>query len=264
MKRLAAALLLVPFLGACDSTGPVGTAPIELSFATVSSTVAADMAAPGDLEIAALTIPTDGGAYEITDVQFIVSEFELEGTETCVEEEEDGEVELEECEFEGGPSLVDLPLDGGDISLGTDLVSDGTYTFLKFEVEDLELDEEEIDEDDKEAALAALLTEIRAEYPDFPAGASMVVSGEYVPNTGDPQPFTVYFEAEIEVEMPLDPPLEVPGDDGLTVTVNPLLWIGTMDLLAADGRLIEFELEMEDGFVEIKIEDDDHDDEDDD
>lgn len=262
MKRFSALLVLVPFQGACDSTGPNDTAPVELRFATVTS--AAATADPGaglfGLQAASLTIPAEGGVYEIDDVRFVVSEFELEGTETCIEEEEDGEVEYEECEFEGGPHLVDLSLDGAAISLGTGIIAEGTYTSLEFEVEDL--DSDEVGDDDKSTALAAILADLRAVYPDFPAGASMVASGRFVPTTGDPQTFTVYFDAEIEIEMVLDPALVVPADDALTIKVDPALWFTGFDFLAADGDLVEFELEMEDGFVEVELDDDDQDDDD--
>ncbi|MFO7892490.1 MAG: hypothetical protein R6U63_02045 [Longimicrobiales bacterium] len=262
MKRLIAALLFVPLVGACgDSTGPAGTAPVELSLATVSTTSAVNAGgasfAMSALETAALTIPANEGVFEIADVQFIVSEFELEGTETCTTTDEDGETEIDECEFEGGPHLVSLPLDGGAISLGTGHITEGTYTYLEFEVEDLEMDEEDADDSEKQAALAAILTDVQATYPDFPAGASMVVSGQYVPDTGDAQPFTVYFAAEIEIEMVLDPALEIPANDALTINVDPSAWLTGFDLLAADGQLVEFELEMEDGFVEIEIDDED-------
>lgn len=262
MKRLIAALLFVPLVGACgDSTGPAGTAPVELRFASVATTSAlhADGAslARAAFETAALTIPANGGVFEIADVQFIVSEFELEGTETCTFTDEDGETEIDECEFEGGPHLVSLPLDGGAISLGTAYITEGTYTFLEFEVEDLEVDEEDADDSEKEAALTSILTDLRAVYPDFPTGASMVASGQYIPDTGDPQPFTVYFAAEIEIEMALDPALEVPANDALTINVDPSAWFTGFDLLAADGQLVEFELEMEDGFVEVEIDDED-------
>lgn len=264
MKRFFALLLLVPFLGACDSIGPNDTAPVELRFATVTSASATADQGAGffGLRAASLTIPAEGGVYEIDDVRIVVSEFELEGTETCVEEDEDGEVEFEECEFEGGPHLVDLSLDGGAISLGTGIIAEGTYTSLEFEVEDLDVDEEGDDEDGKATALAAILADLRAAYPDFPAGASMVASGRFVPTTGDPQPFTVYFDAEIEIEMALDPALVVPTDDVLTIKVDPALWFTGFDFLAADGDLVEFELEMEDGFVEVELDDDDQDDDD--
>lgn len=257
VKRLIAALLFVPFLGACDdSTGPAGTAPVELRFASVSTTsLNADGASFA--RAATLTIPANGGVFEIADVQLIVSEFELEGTETCTVTDDDGETEIEECEFEGGPNLVDLPLDGGAISLGTDQITEGTYTSLEFEVEDLEVDEEDADDSDKQAALSAILASVRAMYPDFPAGASMVVSGQYVPDTGDAQPFTVYFAAEIEIEMALNPALEVPANNALTINVDPRAWFTGFDLLAADGQLVEFELEIEDGFVEVEIDDED-------
>ena len=263
MKRFFALLLFVPFLGACDSTGPNGTAPVELRFATVTSASATADQGAGffGLRAASLAIPAEGGVYEIEDVRFVVSEFELEGTETCIEEEDDGEVEFEECEFEGGPHLVDLSLDGGAISLGTGFIAEGTYTSLEFEVEDLDSDDFD-DDDDKSTDLAAILAELRAVYPDFPAGASMVASGRFVPTTGDPQPFTVYFDAEIEIEMILDPALAVPTDDLLTIKVDPALWFTGLDFLAANGDLVDFELEMEDGFVDVDTDDEDHDDDD--
>lgn len=262
MKRLIAALLFVPLVGACsDSTGPPGTAAVELRFATVSTTSALNSdgasLAPTAFGPEAIAIPANGGVFEISDVQFIVSEFELEGTETCTVIDDDGETEMEECEFESGPHLVNLPLDGGAISLGTSQITEGTYTFLEFEVEDLELDEDDGDDPEKQAALASILAELRTVYPDFPAGASMVVSGEYVPDTGDAQPFTVYFDAEIEIEMVIAPALEIPANDALTINVDPSAWFTGFDLLAADGQIVEFELEMEDGFVEVEIDDDD-------
>lgn len=261
MKRLIAALLFAPLVGACgDTTGPAGTAPVEVRFATVSTTSALNangaslfMAA---VETAALTVPANDGVFQIADVQFIVSELELEGTETCTVTE-DGETEIDECEFESGPHLVRLPLAGGVISLGTGHITEGTYTFLEFEVEDLEVDEEDTDDSDKQGALDAILTDVRSMYPDFPAGASMVVSGQYVPDTGGAQPFTVYFDAEIEIQMALDPALEVPANDVLTINVDPSVWFAGFDLLAANGQLVEFELEMEDGFVEVEIDDED-------
>lgn len=261
MKRLITALLVVPLLGACgDTTGPAGTAPVELRLATVATTseLNADGASPAmaAFETAALTIPANGGVFEIADVQFIVSELELEGTETCTVTDDDGETEIDECEFEGGPHLVSLPLNGGVISLGTGHITEGTYTSLEFEVEDLEVDDD-ADDSDKQAALAAILTDVRAMYPDFPAGASMVVRGQYVPDSGAAQPFTTYFDAEIEIEMPLDPALDVPADDTLTIHVDPSAWFSGFDFLDANGELVEFELEMEDGFVEVEIDDDD-------
>ncbi len=258
MKRFIPVLLLAPLLTACDdTTGPAGTAPVELRFATVASGSAlVDASSEVAGAPASLTVPADGGVFEIDDVRLIVSEFELEGTETCTEIEDDGEIEMEECEFEGGPRLVDLPLDGGMISLGTDAITEGTYTFLEFEVEDLELDEEDADDSSHQAALEAILADVQAAYPGFPAGASMVVSGQYVPDTGDPLPFTVYFDAEIEIEMALNPHLVVPGDDVLTVQVDPGLWFTGFDFMAANEQTVEFELEMEDGFVEVEVGDD--------
>ena len=73
------------------------------------------------------------------------------------------------------------------------------------------------------------------------------------------------FEAEIEIEMEFDPPLVILEEDPekvVIVTVDPVAWFtlpdGTvLDLspfdFAATGQLVEFEVEMEDGFTEIEF-----------
>jgi hypothetical protein len=259
MKRLLFAALLIPFLTACsDTTAPEGTAPVEVRFATTADGAALRAAPAAGAIAAVLEVPSQDGAYVIDDLRVIVSELELEGTDTCLEEEEDGEIEYEECEFESGPMLVDLPLDGGMVSLGTGFIAEGEYTFVEFEVEDLDLDDEEDageEDGEKHEAVAGILTEVQGIYPDFPADASMVVHGQFVPATGDPQEFTVYFDAEIEIELPLDPPLVVPDDDALTIQVDPAVWFSGLDLMALNGQTVE--LEVEHGFEGVEIEHDD-------
>ena len=101
----------------------------------------------------------------------------------------------------------------------------------------------------------------------------MVATGTFTPaEGGDPVPFTTYFEAEIEVELELSPPVEVTADGpsrSIIVRLDPALWFsradGTVWNLANENyadtqSLVEFEAEFENGAVEIEIESDTDDD----
>ena len=101
----------------------------------------------------------------------------------------------------------------------------------------------------------------------------MVIVGTFTPSGGVARPFTVFAEAEIEVEMEFDTPVEVTeagANQDLIVNVAPELWFARAggDVLnlserdfAETGSLLEFELEIEDGFTSIEHEDEDDDDE---
>ena len=129
-------------------------------------------------------------------------------------------------------------------------------------IDDLEVDDDEAGD---ASLIASLFTQVRAVFPDWPEKASMVVVGSFTPTGGTAVKFRVYFEAEIEVEFDLIPPLEV-TEEGLShsilIELSPDRWFlrggGTvMDLSQFDfpttGQLIDFELEIEDGF-DIEIE----------
>ena len=205
-----------------------------------------------------LTIEGANGILTLTQISLIVAEFELEREEdTC-----DGEQENDMCEeFELAPSFLDLPLDEGAVTIGSDQVPPGLYEELEFEVEDLE------DDEDNSQEIRQLLTTIRADYPDWPEEASMLLIGAFTPTGGTPQPFTVYVEAEIEVEMEFNPPLSIETSDQsqtITININPENWFKrpngeVMDLSVFDfeqtADLLEFELEMEDGFSSIEFDD---------
>jgi hypothetical protein len=146
--------------------------------------------------------------------------------------------------------------------VAADRIEKGTYTALEFEVEDLEMDD---DDDSSDAArIAAVLTQVRTRFANWPAGASMRIAGTFTPTGGAPQDFVVYFDAEVEVERLLNPPLVV--DDaftGLTVDLRPDLWFrnpdGTARNLALShfpttSTLVELEVEIEGG-IEIEIDD---------
>ncbi len=94
----------------------------------------------------------------------------------------------------------------------------------------------------------------------------MLVVGSYTPapGGGTATSFSTYFEAEIEVEFDLDPPLVITDNAGgsVVVDVSPDRWFiqadgSVLDLSAFDftttGQIVEFELEIEDGF-DLEIE----------
>jgi hypothetical protein len=166
-------------------------------------------------------------------------------------------------DFEQRYLFINVPLDGAPVTVTAANVPAGQYKELELEIEDIEVDDD--DEEQTDAALiAALLVEVRAAFPDWPDEASMVVVGAFTPTGGSTVDFTTYFEAEIEVEMELDPPLEIAegGSVDLVVTLGPAAWIempdGTVwDLAAIQDQLVEFELEFEDG-MDLEVEDDDN------
>jgi hypothetical protein len=253
-------------LAAChgDATGS-GGARVAIRFATATGARTAQAPSPsfshaGTNDV--LTLTGTNGTLRIEDIRLIVSELELERSDGgCAAAAGVGDDHGEECEeFESGPFLVDLPLAGGAVTLATDQVAPGTYDELDFEVEDLEADED--DDSGERQAIQSLLAQLRTVYPAFPGGASMVAHGTFTPaGSTAAQPFTVYFDAEIEVEMDLDPPVTVPGASSLTVQVNPASWFKpgaqVVNLAALDGRIIEFHSQLRDGMEEVDEIDDD-------
>ena len=209
-----------------------------------------------------LTIAGANGTLTLSQISLIVAEFELELAEDTCDDDQEGEQENDMCEeFELPPSFINLPLDQGAVSIGTDQVAPGLYEELEFEVEDLEDDEENSQE------ILQLLDTIRSDYPEWPQEASMRLMGEFTPTDGTPQPFIVYAEAEIEVEMEFNPPLSVESSDQdqtITIAINPENWFirpngDVMDLSVFDFEqstdLLEFEVEMENGFSSIEFDD---------
>lgn len=237
-----------------DGTGAAGSR-VAIRFAGAGSAGAAASLAPGYSHAGTgdvLTLTGTNGTLRIEDVRMIVSELELEQSDGSCVAEEDGDDHCEE--FEAGPFLVDLPLAGGAVTITTDQVAPGTYDELEFEVEDLEAEDD--DDPAERQAIQSLLGQLRSVYPAFPAGASMVVHGTFTAaGSTTAQPFTVYFDAEIEVEMELQPPVTVPGVGSLTVHVDAAAWFKpgaqVVNLAALDGRTVEFHSQFRDGIDEV-------------
>ena len=206
----------------------------------------------------------DGSSLTITDIRLIVDEFELEPVEVT---DCDAVPEPPECaDFEARFFFIDVPLGADkDLTVVNEEIPVGTYDELEFEVEDLEVDADDPEDAADAALIAALLSAIRDTFPDWPAEASMLVVGSYTPaGGGTATSFSTYFEAEIEVEFDIVPPLEITetGGGSLVVDVSPDRWFiqadgSVLDLSALDftttGQIVEFELEIEDGF-DLEIE----------
>ena len=261
-RSLVGMVVVAVFLVGCsDTSGPGSETQLTLAFTAGSSAAQASAAqsAPSRAPAAAgLEIMGSNGVLTITDVRLILAEFELEAISgSCASGDES------EChEFEAPPSFLQLPLEGDVVTVATTDVPPGSYDELEFEVEDLEDDEA----DDDFAAAEALRGLIRVEFPEWPDKASMLVVGTFLPDGGDPIPFRVFVDAEIEIEIDLMPILVISSDGEasrtITVDVQPDIWFrlptgGVLDLSQFDwdttGELLEFEFEFEDGFAEIEF-----------
>lgn len=289
-KSAAAIAALALLVAACgDGTG-VGSLGDEVSLSfRVSGTGGAALAPSanpsrvGPAAVAGSPMVLDGtnGTLTLDEIRLVINKVELEtvdsscgvgdgssdGSDDGIAAVDSGDDSEEHCgEFQVGPRFLDLPLDGQSVEAVTSMIPAGTYDRLKFKIEDLEDDEDDVND-------ASLIAEIRAqvlaEFPDWPRAASALVVGSFQPTDGDPIAFRVFVEAEVEIEMDLVPNLVV-DDAGttsreLTVDVSPGDWFtnpdGTvLDLSAYDfdttGQLLEFEVEMEHGFTEIEFEHD--------
>lgn len=256
-RLLVSAAILPLLLMACNPGGltdPSGTS-VSVLFrgAGAPATAALQTSDTG-------TLPLEGsnGTLEITAIRAIVSELELD----C-----DDDAGSACAEFERGPAFVTVPLGATEVEIADAAVPPGRYDEFEFEIEDLDADDDDLDA--KTAAMTALLDEVRVGYPDFPSDASMIVEGSFTPTDGETRTFLTYVDAEVEIELPLVPPLEVAEGDGpviVPVTIDPSVWFtlpdGTVfDLSAFDhattGEIPEIEVDIEGSFdIEVVVDDD--------
>lgn len=252
----AGAALCVLAASACgDATGPEDSNRVAVRFAAVIPAPA-----QGSVVGSSLELTGSNGTLRIDEMYFIVAEFELEGHDDACNDDWNDDCE----EFEAPPAFLDVPLDGSGVIAVRHTVPAGTYHKLDFEVEDLDDDDE--DDSAKAQQIAALRSQILAQFSDWPRDASMLVVGSFTPNGGDATPFRVYFEAEIEIERDLVPPVVIDGtgSHAFTVRIDPDMLFrngdGTVRNLAPldftlTGQAIEFEVEIENGISEIEFDD---------
>lgn len=209
MRRILFSVLSVGLLAACsDGMGP--GSQVSLSFA--GGTVAA---AP-DLAFAAGPITDGANTLELSSVEVVLREIELkrqEVTDCDVSPKPPG------CEeFEVGPVLVPVPLDGNPATEVTIDIEPGTYTEIEFDVH-------KISSGDEEDA------EFRLLHPEF------VETSIRVQGTFNGVPFTYTTDLDVEQEHNLVPALEI-GET--TASTNVTVYFGLSQWFRdAQGNLVD-------------------------
>ena len=262
MRKTLLTLISAAFMAACGGgTGP-GTS-VAIKFGTAGSAASPSSAAMfsvagGQAGHDPAHIEGTNGELNLTGIWVIVEEFELEPVEVT---DCDIEPEPASCaDFEQQYFFIDVPLNGTTITVVSAPIPDGSYDELEFEVDDVVVDPDDPEEVAEADLIAALLLTVRGQFPNWPDAASMLVTGTWTPMGGSAVAFETYFDADIEVELDLVPVLTVA--DGvasreLTILLRPDVWFlradGTVwNLKDREGQLVDFELEIEDGF-ELEI-----------
>jgi len=259
-RWFALSLLAAPLaFAACggDSTGTQARGQVAVRIG-VSSTPAlraeGGMAALGG----PLTVTGTNGTLSITGIQVVVARFQLRGANDAPCDSQGTGVSDDECEFQAGPFFVDVPLDGSQLNVTTGAIPAGTYTSVRFRVKNLDIDDDDDSADDDDATpaqVSALFNQIRAQVPDWPQKASMLVTGTFTPTGGAPRTFRAFARAEVKLSLPIAPPLVVAegsSSSAVAVVLDPAAFFKTgttvVDLSQFNGRLAEFKVEAERGF----------------
>jgi len=205
MKRstlvLGAALL---WMACSDGTGP-GQPGVSLSFTTRSAAAAP---APGFFASVMADTLTDGQNEIIIDrVEIVLREIELKRVESA--DCDSSSSSDDSCEeFEGGPLLLDVPLNGAVETVIAIDVPPAVYDEIEFEIH-------KVSNDDPEDA------DFRAQHPDM-VGKSIRVTGTY-----NGEAFTYETDLDVEQEHDLIPPLEVTASGtptNVTVLLDVSVW----------------------------------------
>jgi hypothetical protein len=251
-RSQAASLLSIVALAtatACaDTTGPEEGTVLKLSLVTPAPPAAP---APGPLSV--VTQSDGSNTLEFTRVAMVMREIELElaSGDGC---DDTGDTDThDDCEeFEAGPLLLELPLDGTVSHVVSIEIPAGTYDEIEFDIHKAELPEDQ-----------AFLDQ----FPDF-EGVSIRVEG-----TWNREAFVFLQDLDEEQEIELRTPLVIgEGSDANNLTLE--MDIGTW-FLDEGGTLVDPRTANEggehEGLVEDNIkqsieafEDDDEDGEDDD
>lgn len=267
MRRVLVMGAAVALLSGCgDSTGIGPGAQVSVDFVARTGP-AASMSLIGaeGVPLASIEVPGTNGVVSLETAHVILAHFEMERTESTVGCDDSSSMESlgddgaeDDCdEIEQGPMFLELPLESGEVTRVAGEVQPGSYDDIEFEFENLD---DEGDSAAESQRIADLLTEIRTEFPDWPEKASLRLAGTFTPEGGEPVPFVVYVDAEIEIEMEFDTPFVVTEADvarTVEVELDPRDWVrrpdGTVvDLSAYDyattGLVINLEIEVDDAF----------------
>lgn len=238
--------LLALLLTGCDSSSAEedGEAFITVSFQSPDYSAG---------KTGGMPITGSNGVLNIDHMAFVVSEFELRADgDGCFFGRLD-----EDChEFDVDPRLVTFNMDGNAVPIASEKVPAGTYRAIEFEIEDLDLDDGGLS--------ASLRNNVRAQYPDWPDEASLLVTGTFTSTGGVQRPFRSYFEADVEVERVFATPVNVAESEALYIRVDPGPWFRednqtVVDLSLYDytttGEVADLDVEIEDGLSEVEIDD---------
>jgi hypothetical protein len=229
MKRMLIATLLTVGVAACgDGVGPGDDATVSLSFTTRAPGAAA--AAGFSASVMADTLVDGTNTLVITKGEIVLREIELkkQAYDDCNESMSDDDCE----EFETGPILVDLPLNGSVETEITIAPPPDTYDELEFDIH-------KVSNDDPEDA------QFRGDYPHM-IGKSIRIEGSYNGST-------FVFETDLSVEQEFDlPPITITETTG-AVNVTVLL---DLDQWFRDGagNLVNPQSGNKDGVNESLIE----------
>jgi hypothetical protein len=239
-------LLALAFgLAACDDDEPRDTVALSLSAKAVVSAARAD------------------GDITVNRARLIVEELELDTDDddsaSRDEDPDDSEDSDDSTEFETGPILLELVLDGSVNEVLVSNIPAGIYDEVEFEIDKLDDDEpEDVDVLDD------------PQFADFVGDKrySMIIEGT-VEDGGSAVDFTFRSQLSAEQEYGLIPPMVLESDDNdanLTLVIDTTMWFsdgsgGVLDPRdPADAERIESNI-----IASIEVfEDDDEDGEDDD
>lgn len=214
MRGVALALALTSLVAACDDN-PAGPNPGGTAV-TLSIGIGAGPAAAPGLFAAGLELDDGVNTLVIETAEVVLKKIEFEHVSTsgCDSESSDDDCE----EFEAGPYLVDLPLDGSVTREIEATVPPGTFDEIEFEIHS--------PDDDTPEDL-----DFRLENPDF-AEISIRVTGTY-----NDAAFEYSTEMDSEQEIDLASPLVVTPESGpvnVTLTIDISTWF-----VAAGGTLVD-------------------------
>jgi len=178
--------------------------------------------------------------FEIQEVRFFVEEMELES------------VTEDSLDFEVENFIVNLPLDGSPLTITERVIPQGLYDEFELEVERPDDDDIEVNDPD---------------FRDENGSYSVVVKGLY-----KGEEFTYRSREDFEIEMDLNPPLEITGSESTSLVINIDVnsWFKDSDGMDLDPKdfnnseLIDDNIENSFEGYEEEFDDDDDDDDDDD
>jgi hypothetical protein len=202
LRRLAPLTLLLTLV-ACDSTSPAMFSDVQVSFATQAAgqpLLSMQRATPPVLLDDTLVTGTDTIIF--TEVSMVLREIELKPVEvaSCDDSSSSGSGGSECKEFEAGPVLVSLPLDGSVQPQFRLDVPAGSY-------QEIELEIHKVSKDDPEDAA------FRAQHPTF-VEISIRARGTHNGSS-------FVFETDLDVEQELDfsPALVIEENVATNITI---------------------------------------------